>query len=256
MQFLVKGHPYRDTPETQTILVAKTVKLKGRKRMVQIRKGIEPPIWCIGFESYDAKGIVYQDPYRNGKWLFFREEERIPVYKKPLFLTSSGKPRRASLKELVSVGIMNEQEMVRQLRPLLKPLFVYTLPWSGQHTQGTDIIITKHEELDFTEPMIAVRRSEYAVSLLGVSNTVFNTKTPIVGWYERCLKDKTRPVVAWVEDRWTEKETPWYVILNEESLRAMFYRDDKPLLYHPSRRRALPFRISQEKFSLEVIKVL
>jgi hypothetical protein len=225
--------------------------------MVQIRRGIEAPIWVFGFVSHDKKGIVYQNPYRKNEWLFFREEEEIPIYKRPLMtLTSSGKPRPKSLRECLIIGMMCEREMCRVLRPLMEPLKVYTLPWSGAHTKGTDLIITKHEEEDFSDPMKAIRRAEFAITSVDLRHGSLECRTCIPEWYERCLKDKVRPIVAWVENRYEKDEKYWFLVLDEESIHAVYYREEIPIKYSTSVRRTEKYKLSIDKFTEYVRNVL
>lgn len=253
----VTGKKYQHSDEVSDIIVSKTKKMSGRKRMVLVSKGKEPPVWTIGFESWDFKGIVYKDPWQFKHWLFFREDYRTPVYHRPMALYSDGTPRQMSFKEKIQVGIMNEIELTRQLREKLgECVHVYTLPWSGAHTEGTDLIITEHEETDFTEPMKAVRRSLFAISLVGYRHGELEITTHINEWYYRCLRDGTTPVVAWATDRYTKDEKHWFIILNIDNLHKVFFSHDRPIKHMIGAGKTISHRIDMDSFVLEVCKVL
>lgn len=250
MQMQVVGKPYRNSDERATILVAQTTKLgPGKKRMVEVKIG-NSKYWCMGFESHDHKGIVYKCPLTN-KWVFFRREMEIPIYARPLTkLYSDGTPRHASMAELLEIGMMNERELVRILRPLLTPLNVYSLPMSGAHTQGTDVIVTWHEELDFTEPMDAVRRSLFAISCVNYrQDQGCLDYRRIKEWYANCVRDKIPAVVNWVEDRYTDHEKYWFIVLRPHMI-DVFNK------WSVTIRKLEKYKIDMCQFVLEVKKVL
>jgi hypothetical protein len=186
--------------------------------MIEVQIG-NSKYWCIGFESHDAKGYVFKDPI-NKAWVFFRREVEYPIYARPLTkLYSNGTPRRMSMNETLEIGMMCERELVRILRPLVKPLHVYSLPMSGAHTQGTDVIITKNEELDLDGGRDLVRRSLVAISCVRRRKLMIDYRTPIKEWYQRCKDDKVMAVVNWVEDRYSDHETYWFLIVTDENVR-------------------------------------
>jgi len=250
MQIEVVGYPYRNSKEKCKLIVAQTTKIgPGKKRLVKFARGMESPVWTIGFESHDQKGYVFKDP-TNKEWVFFKRETEYPVYARPLTkLYSDGTPRHASMSELLEIGMMNERELVRILRPLIKPLNAYTLPMSGAHTKGTDVIVTWHEELDFTNPMEAVRRSLYAISCVNLRKRQLDYHTPIKEWYERCVQDKVPAVVNWVENRYEINEKYWFVILRPHMIDVFNKRST-------ATSKLEKYKIPVDKFVLEVSKVL
>jgi hypothetical protein len=255
MQIEVRGKPYRHSEERGKIIVAQTKKLgKGNKRMVQIKRGIEPAVWTIGFESHDHKGYVFKDPV-NKEWVFFRREEEFPIYERPLTkLYSDGTPRRRTFNEALEEGMMCERELVRVLRPLVKPLNVYSLPSSGAHCGGTDVIITWHEELDLSQGRDLVRRSLYAISCVAfypgkksLGNIMYNT--PIKEWDARCGQDGVKPIINFVQDRYTDHEKYWFIPVTSSNIN-LFNRKATALA------KLEKYRIPVDKFVLEVSKVL
>jgi hypothetical protein len=250
MQMQVVGRPYQHSDEKATILVAQTKKLgPGKKRLVKFTRGMEPPVWTIGFESHDQKGYVFKDPV-NKEWVFFRREEECPIYARPLTkLYSDGTPRHASMHELLEIGMMNERELTRLLRPMVKPLNVYSLPMSGAHTKGSDVLVTWHEELDFTNPMDAVRRSLWSISCVNLRKGQLEYNTPIKEWYERCVQDKVPAVVNWVENRYEINEKYWFVILRPHMIDVFNKRST-------ATSKLEKYKIPVEKFVIEVRKVL
>jgi hypothetical protein len=255
MQIEVRGKPYRNSEERGKIIVAQTKKLgKGNKRMVQIKRGMEPAVWTIGFESHDHKGYVFKDPV-NKEWVFFRREEEFPIYERPLTkLYSDGTPRHRTFNEALEEGMMCERELVRVLRPLVKPLNVYSLPSSGAHTDGTDVVITWHEELDLSPAREVVRRSLYAISCVcfvpGIKSPgKISYNTPIKEWDARCGQDGVKPVIQWVQDRYSDHEIYWFLPVTSSNIN-LFNKKSVTL------NKVGKYKIGIEQFVLEVSKVL
>lgn len=224
MQLEVIGKPYQHSKEKGKIIVSQTKKLgPGNKRMIQFSRGMEPPQWTIGFESWDQKGYVFKDP-ANKQWVFFKRDMEYPIYKRPLACTySDGRPRKRSFKEALEEGMMCERELVRVLRPLLKPLFVYSLPMSGAHCGGTDVIVTDHEEEDLDGGRDLVRRSRCSITCVCHHSTNktgghISYNTPIKEWYLRCKDDGVKAVISWVVDRYTDHEVYWFCPVTDENV--------------------------------------
>ena len=248
--YIIKGKPYRNSNEEGKLTIFRGGYLRKGKWMVQVQRGIEPPVWTIGFDSFCCNGLVYLSPWEKNKWLFFREETRDLVYKKPSYTNMNGMPRRPSLRDRILQGCMYEREIVRLLRPRLAPLNVYALPMSGVHSKGTDIVITKEVEEDLSDAMAVVDRSLYQISVIGQKQGKLDFRPTFHEWYYRCKC----PIINWTVNRWKDSEKHWFIFLEPISYQAIFInKEGQPKKRGSSLRFLIPYRIDIDALT-DIIK--
>jgi hypothetical protein len=249
--YIIKGKPYRNSNEEGKLTIFRGGHLRKGKWMVQVQRGIEPPVWTVGFDSYCCNGLIYLSPWEKNKWLFFREDTRELVYKRPSYTTMDGMPRRASKREKILEAVMYEQELVRILRPRLTPLNVYALPMSGVHSGGTDIVITREVEEDLSDPLAVVGRSLYQISVIGVHrNYSLDFRPSFHEWYYKCKV----PIISWTINRWTDSEKHWFIFLEPISYQAIFInKEGLPKKRETSLNFLIPYRIDIEALT-DIIK--
>lgn len=184
--------------------------------------------WQHGFVSKDHLGYTYWSP-RAGRWLFtgvvIAQRDVITGSKLKLGWNRISSIKRLPLRLQIEKGIKTENIIVGDLNKNNTGFEVIHLPFSGIHSHGSDILISRHKFDKNEFPLQSVIKSLCGIEVLGVyfdgkkkkPKLMYHSKKDFKKWREELVSYDVLPVLAWTIDKCC-----FYVILTENVLDLFF----------------------------------
>lgn len=193
----------------------------NRSHLIYIREPYTN-VWTAGFKSYDRQGYVYYSQ-RFHRYMFTGVVIRDTEIKGYSNLGPGGRPLGRLMEHIpltlrVAKGIEHEYRIVHDLNIDPHGYYIHHLPWSGIHSGGTDIVVSKHKEpetytqltrdgpktrIDARETVfkgvcgIEVLGTVYHKRTMNSPRLIFATGKDLNVWRLDLIDHNVFPVIAW-----------------------------------------------------------